>query len=237
MDETAPVIDAVGLVRQYHTGGTIIRALNGVDLTVDRGEFVALVGTSGSGKSTLLSILGCLDQPTEGGYRLNGVAVEALDAELLAQVRNQQIGFVFQSFNLLNRMTAVENVALPLRYAAISRAERQARAEVMLARVGLADRMHHTPVELSGGQCQRVAIARALITDPALILADEPTGNLDTHSGAEILSIFRALHAEGRTVVMVTHDEHIAATASRQVRLSDGQIRSDSRHNNEDASA
>lgn len=237
MDETAPVIDAVGLVRQYHTGGTIIRALNGVDLTVDRGEFVALVGTSGSGKSTLLSILGCLDQPTEGGYRLNGVAVEALDAESLAQVRNQQIGFVFQAFNLLNRMTAVENVALPLRYAAISRAERQARAEVMLARVGLADRMHHTPVELSGGQCQRVAIARALITDPALILADEPTGNLDTHSGAEILSIFRALHAEGRTVVMVTHDEHIAATASRQVRLSDGQIRSDSRHNNEDASA
>ncbi|MDG1482515.1 MAG: ABC transporter ATP-binding protein [Myxococcota bacterium] len=230
MNETVLVIDAAGLVRQYHTGGTVIRALNGVDLRVDRGEFVALVGTSGSGKSTLLSILGCLDQPSEGHYCLNGVAVEALDTVALAQVRNQQIGFVFQSFNLLNRMTATENVALPLRYADIPRAERVARAELMLERVGLADRMHHTPTELSGGQCQRVAIARALITDPALILADEPTGNLDSRSGAEILSIFRTLHSEGRTVVMVTHDDHIAETASRQVRLSDGQVQSDSRH-------
>jgi len=230
LNETAPVIDAAGLVRQYHTGGTIIRALDGVDLRVDRGEFVALVGTSGSGKSTLLSILGCLDQPSEGRYQLNGAAVESLDASALAAVRNQQIGFVFQSFNLLNRLTAVENVSLPLRYARVPRADRKARAEVMLERVGLADRMHHTPTELSGGQCQRVAIARALITDPALILADEPTGNLDSRSGAEILSIFRTLHAEGRTVVMVTHDDHIAETASRQIRLSDGQIRSDSRH-------
>jgi len=230
LDEAAPVIDASGLVRQYHTGGTTIRALDGVDLRVDRGEFVALIGTSGSGKSTLLSILGCLDQPTEGSYTLNGVAIEALDTAALALVRNQQIGFVFQSFNLLNRMTAIENVALPLRYASVPRAERQARAAHMLEQVGLADRMHHTPTELSGGQCQRVAIARALITDPALILADEPTGNLDSRSGAEILSIFRTLHAEGRTVVMVTHDDHIAETASRQVRLSDGQVRSDSGH-------
>ena len=157
MNATAPVIDAVQLVRQYRTGDTIVRALDGVDLRVDAGEFVALVGASGSGKSTLLSLLGCLDQPTEGGYCLNGVAVEELDVRALARVRNEQIGFVFQSFNLLSRLTAEENVALPLRYARVPRAERLARARKLLERVGLADRVHHTPTELSGGQCQRVA--------------------------------------------------------------------------------
>lgn len=229
MNVTAPIIDAVKLARQYRTGDSIVRALDGIDLRVEAGEFVALVGASGSGKSTLLALLGCLDQPTEGGYRLNGVAVEDLDARALARVRNEQIGFVFQSFNLLGRLSAEENVALPLRYARVPRAERLARARTLLGQVGLADRVHHTPSELSGGQCQRVAIARALVTDPALILADEPTGNLDSRSGAEILALFRALHAEGRTVVMVTHDEHIAQTAPRQVRLSDGKIVSDVR--------
>ena len=229
MNVTAPTIDAVKLVRQYRTGDSIVRALDGVDLRVEAGEFVALVGASGSGKSTLLALLGCLDQPTEGGYRLNGVAVEDLDARALAKVRNEQIGFVFQSFNLLGRLSAEENVALPLRYARVPRAERLARARTLLGQVGLADRVHHTPSELSGGQCQRVAIARALVTDPALILADEPTGNLDSRSGAEILALFRSLHAGGRTVVMVTHDELIAQTAPRQVRLSDGKIVSDVR--------
>ena len=227
MNTPASVIDARGLVREYRTGGTVVRALDGVSLVVEAGEFVALIGTSGSGKSTLLSILGCLDQPTEGSYHLNGVAVEALDQAALASTRNQRIGFVFQSFNLLSRLPADENVALPLRYAGWDRSARLVRAREILGRVGLADRTHHTPGELSGGQCQRVAIARALVTDPDLILADEPTGNLDSRSGAEILALFAELHAEGRTVVMVTHDEHIAAKASRQIRLSDGRIISD----------
>jgi putative ABC transport system ATP-binding protein len=221
------VIAARGLTRAYQMGQTLVRALDGVDLTVNRGEFVALVGTSGSGKTTLLSLLGCLDQPTAGTYALDGVEVSGLGPDGLAQVRNQRIGFVFQAFNLLDGLRADENVALPLRYAGVGRAERLRRAQEMLARVGLADRAHHKPEELSGGQRQRVAVARALVADPALILADEPTGNLDRASGAAILGLFRELHDAGRTVVLVTHDDGVAAAASRRVRMEDGRISSD----------
>ncbi|MCB9742097.1 MAG: ABC transporter ATP-binding protein [Alphaproteobacteria bacterium] len=223
------VIDARDLVREYRVGAKAVRALAGVSLQVSRGEFVALIGTSGSGKSTLLSVLGCLDRPDRGEYFLEGRPVHALSNDALAKVRNERIGFVFQSFNLLDRQTAEENVALPLRYAGVPRAERLRRAVEMLGQVGLADRVGHRPDELSGGQRQRVAIARALIADPDLILADEPTGNLDSKSGEEILDLFRGLHAQGRTLVMVTHDEHIAAVAQRRVRLEDGLVVSDER--------
>ncbi len=205
-------------------GEGTVRALAGVDLQVAQGEFVALVGASGSGKSTLLGILGCLDSPSSGTYRLDGQAVEDLDAASLAKVRNRRIGFVFQAFNLLPRLRADENVALPLRYAGLPTAQRLVRARAVLEQVGLGDRVHHTPAELSGGQCQRVAIARALATDPRLLLADEPTGNLDSRTGEEILGLFRTLHAGGRTIVMVTHDEAVAANADRQVRLADGLV-------------
>jgi putative ABC transport system ATP-binding protein len=218
------VIDAKALVREYPMGAGTVRALDRVDLQVAPGEFVALVGSSGSGKSTLLGILGCLDSPTSGTYLLNGQPVQILAAAELARVRNQSIGFVFQSFNLLPRLRADENVALPLRYAGLKTAERLARARIMLDQVGLGDRVSHTPAELSGGQCQRVAIARALATDPQLILADEPTGNLDTRTGDEILGLFRSLHAAGRTIVMVTHDERVASNADRRVRLADGRV-------------
>jgi putative ABC transport system ATP-binding protein len=224
---SSPLLEARGLARVYQVGAQEVRALDGVDLEVSEGQFVALVGTSGSGKSTLLAILGCLDQPDEGVYKIAGQPVQDLDARALAKVRNRRIGFVFQSFNLISRMPADANVALPLRYAGWPEEKRLARAREMLERVGLGDRLSHTPNELSGGQCQRVAIARALVTDPALILADEPTGNLDSHSGEEILKIIRELHAEGRTVVMVTHDDDIAARAQRRVRLADGRVISD----------
>jgi len=210
-------------------GSTVVHALDGVDLTVDPGEFVALVGTSGSGKTTLLSLLGCLDRPTSGTYHLDGEAVQDMDPDGLAGIRNRRIGFVFQAFNLLEGLRADENVALPLRYAAVPRSERLGRARQMLERVGLGDRVSHKPMELSGGQRQRVAVARALVTEPALILADEPTGNLDQTSGRAILDLFLALHAEGRTVVMVTHDEHVAAVAGRRVRLEDGRVVADER--------
>ncbi len=218
------VIDARDLVREYTMGTQSVRALDGVDVQVAEGEFVALVGASGSGKSTLLGILGCLDSPTDGTYRLDGQAVESLDDAALARVRNQRIGFVFQAFNLLPRLRADENVALPLRYAGLSKTERLARAREILDSVGLGDRVGHTPPELSGGQCQRVAIARALATNPRLILADEPTGNLDTRTSEDILGLFRTLHADGRTIVMVTHDDEVAASADRQVRLADGRV-------------
>lgn len=218
------VIDAKGLVREYVMGTQSVRALDGVDLQVAAGEFVALVGSSGSGKSTLLGILGCLDSPTAGTYVLDGQAVERLGEAALARVRNQRIGFVFQAFNLLPRLRADENVALPLRYAGLAKAERLERAREILATVGLGDRCDHTPPELSGGQCQRVAIARALATNPRLILADEPTGNLDSTTGDEILGLFRSLHAQGRTIVMVTHDDTVAAKADRRVRLADGRV-------------
>ncbi len=217
------VIEAKGLQRRYG-GPDGLLALKGADLVVEHGEFVALVGTSGSGKSTLLQLLGCLDRPNAGSLHIEGEEVSQLSDEALARVRNQRIGFVFQSFNLLPRLRADANVALPLRYAGTPKVERLARARELLERVGLGDRLHHRPSELSGGQCQRVAIARALATDPPLILADEPTGNLDTTSGAEVLALFRELHDAGRTIVMVTHDPEVAALADRRVHLEDGHI-------------
>jgi len=219
-----PLLSARGLVRAYRSGGAVLRALDGVDLDVQRGEFVALVGPSGSGKSTLLTILGALERPDAGTYTIDGTPVQGLDDTALAALRNRKIGFVFQSFHLLPLLRADENVALPLRYAGWPADKRLARARDLLAQVGLGDRAHHRPTELSGGQCQRVAVARALATDPDLLCADEPTGNLDSRSGAEVLAIFHELHARGRTVVMVTHDPNIAAAASRRVRLEDGRV-------------
>lgn len=219
------VIEARGLQRRYGSPGVL--ALAGADLDVPPGQFVALIGTSGSGKSTLLQLLGCLDVPDEGSYLLNGEKVSQLDAAGLARVRNQQIGFVFQSFHLLPRLRADANVALPLRYAGWSERKRLERARELLDKVGLGSRVDHLPTQLSGGQCQRVAIARALATDAPLLLADEPTGNLDSQSGEEVLGLFRQLHAEGRTIVLVTHDPAVAAIADRRVRLEDGHIISD----------
>lgn len=222
-----PLIEAHGLVRMYRTGETTLRALDGVDITVRRGEFVALTGPSGSGKSTLLTLLGALERPDAGTYAFDGVPVQGLDDTGLARLRNRRIGFVFQSFHLLPLMRADENVALPLRYAGWPVARRLERARELLATVGLRDRVHHRPSELSGGQCQRVAIARALVMEPDLLCADEPTGNLDSHAGAEILDIFRDLHARGRTITLVTHDANVAAAAGRRVRLEDGRIVAD----------
>ena len=219
-----PVISAQDLTRTYRVGEHEVRALDGVSLEVQAGEMVALVGPSGSGKSTLLSILGCLDRPTSGSYRLDGRAVEQLGDAELARVRNERLGFVFQSFNLLPGLRADENVALPLRYRGTPRAERLARAREALARVGLADRTDHRPTELSGGQRQRVAIARALVGEPAVLLADEPTGNLDSASGDEVLGLFRELHRSGRTILIVTHSPEVAALADRRLHLADGRV-------------
>ena len=201
-----------------------MKALDGVDLTISRGEFVAIMGPSGSGKSTMMNILGCLDTPTEGRYRLNGIDVSNMDDDALSDVRGREIGFVFQSFNLLPRYDALENVALPLLYAGVPRDERFSRAEEALIRVGLGERLHHKPNELSGGQRQRVAIARALINNPSIILADEPTGNLDTRTSDEIMALFAKINAAGNTVVLVTHEEDVAECAGRIVRLRDGRI-------------
>lgn len=208
----------------YDLGAVQVRALCGIDLLIERGEYVAIMGPSGSGKSTLMNLLGCLDTPTSGTYRLNGVAVEKLSDGELAAIRNREIGFVFQTFNLLARTHALENVELPLVYAGVPRKERRARAMEALKRVGLADRMYHLPNELSGGQRQRVAIARALVNEPSILLADEPTGNLDSSTSAEIMRLFRELHQQGNTVILVTHEADIAAHAQRRVLLRDGRI-------------
>jgi putative ABC transport system ATP-binding protein len=215
------------LTRDYDMGSEVVRALRGVDLTIRRNEYVAIMGPSGSGKSTLMNLLGCLDTPTGGEYWLNGVEVSRLDDNQLARVRNKEIGFVFQTFNLLPRATALHNVELPLIYAGLRSSERRRRAAAALAKVGLQDRMHHKPNELSGGQRQRVAIARALVNEPSILLADEPTGNLDSATSGEIMDVFAALHAQGQTVIMVTHEADIAGHARRVVTLRDGVIHSD----------
>ncbi|HHV53842.1 MAG TPA: ABC transporter ATP-binding protein [Firmicutes bacterium] len=215
------------VVRQYIVGSAVVRALAGVDLVIHEGEFVAIMGPSGSGKSTLMHILGCLDRPTSGHYILDGVEVERLSDNQLAVIRNQKVGFVFQEFNLLPRETILANVELPMMYAGIPRRERARRARQLLEEMGLGKRLAHRPPELSGGERQRVAIARALANAPAVILADEPTGNLDTNTGAEILRIFEELHRSGRTIVVVTHDPNVARHASRVIRLVDGQIVAD----------
>lgn len=215
------------VVRQYIVGSVVVRALAGVDLVIHEGEFVAIMGPSGSGKSTLMHILGCLDRPTSGRYILDGVEVERLNDNQLAVIRNQKVGFVFQEFNLLPRETILANVELPMVYAGIPRRERVPRARQLLEEMGLGKRLAHRPPELSGGERQRVAIARALACAPAVILADEPTGNLDTNTGAEILRIFEELHRSGRTIVVVTHDPNVARHASRVIRLVDGQIVAD----------
>jgi putative ABC transport system ATP-binding protein len=223
-----PVIHIQDVERVYRiTEDLAVPALAGVSLRIERGEFVAIMGSSGSGKSTLMNILGCLDAPTAGRYLLDGVDVRDIREDDLADLRNRKIGFVFQSFNLVPRTSAVANVELPLAYAGLGRAERRRRAAAALAAVGMTDRMEHLPSELSGGQQQRVAVARAIVTNPAIVLADEPTGNLDSHSTADILAIFRRLNEEGRTVVLITHEADVAACAGRIVRLADGRVVAD----------
>ena len=222
------IIRTIGLKREYVMGAEIVRALRGVDLEIARNEYVAIMGPSGSGKSTMMNLIGCLDTPTAGQYWLNGVEVSQMSEDELARVRNREIGFVFQTFNLLPRATAAHNVELPLVYSGMARKERRERAAQALASVGLGDRMTHKPNELSGGQRQRVAIARALVTQPSIILADEPTGNLDSTTSEEIMRVFQDLHeTKGQTIVMVTHERDIAAHAARVVTLHDGLISSD----------
>ena len=221
------IIVTRGITRQYEMGGEIVRALRGVDLAVRRNEYVAIMGPSGSGKSTLMNLIGCLDTPSSGEYWLNGQQVSTMSDDALAHVRNKEIGFVFQTFNLLPRATALQNVELPLVYAGISSGERKKRARHALERVQLADRMAHKPNELSGGQRQRVAIARALVNEPSILLADEPTGNLDSQTSEEIMRVFESLSEQGQTVIMVTHESDIAAHARRVVVLRDGVIESD----------
>ncbi len=222
-----PVIDLDDVDKTYRVGEISVRALRGVTLRVQRGEFVAIMGMSGSGKTTLMNILGCLDTPSAGVYRLNGLDVRSADEDELADLRNREIGFVFQSFNLIPRTRAVSNVELPLAYAGLGRADRRQRALWAMRQVGLADRVDHLPSELSGGQQQRVAIARALVTNPAMILADEPTGNLDTTSTREVLSIMDQLSDQGRTIVLISHEREVAEHADRIIRLSDGEVVSD----------
>jgi len=220
-------IDLQEIVKTYKSGSIEVHALRGVTLRIERGEYVAIMGPSGSGKSTLMNVIGCLDRPTSGNYHLDGIDLSALDDRALAKIRLEKLGFIFQGFNLLPRTDAMKNVSLPLFYAKVSPKERRERARAALAEVGLADRGHHKPSELSGGQQQRVAIARALINNPAVLLADEPTGNLDSTTSEEILALFESLHRAGRTIVVVTHDEEVAERANRVVRLRDGLILSD----------
>jgi putative ABC transport system ATP-binding protein len=220
-----PLIEVIDLEKDYVTGAGVFRALRGVSLCIGAGEFVAIMGASGSGKSTFMNLLGCLDRPTRGRYRLHGEDVGALSSDRLAALRNREIGFVFQGFNLLSRLTALDNVALPLMYAGMGRTERRERAQAMLARVGLGERAHHTPLQLSGGQQQRVAIARALATRPRIIFADEPTGNLDSETSHRVMDFFSQLNREeGITLVLVTHETDIANYARRRIRFQDGRV-------------
>ena len=221
------IIELQNVHKVYDMGAEKVHALNGVDLTIGKAEYVAIMGPSGSGKSTMMNLLGCLDTPSTGSYILNGTAVEKLNDQELAAIRNKEIGFVFQTFNLLARTDALQNVELPLIYAGVSRKERRERAQRALARVGLTDRSHHLPNELSGGQRQRVAIARALVNDPSILLADEPTGNLDTATSTDIMNLFDELHGQGNTVILVTHEPDIAAHADRKIVLRDGKVLTD----------
>jgi putative ABC transport system ATP-binding protein len=225
-----PVIDVRDVWRTYELGrDVVVRALRGVSVAIERGDYVAIMGSSGSGKSTLMHILGCLDAPTSGTYALDGIDVRDYDEDDLSDLRNRKIGFVFQSFNLVPRTSALANVELPLTYAGLARGERRARARQALLDVGMGDRLDHLPSELSGGQQQRVAVARAIVTNPSLVLADEPTGNLDSHSTEEVLDIFERLNHEGRTIVLITHEPDVAARARRVIRLADGRILEDRR--------
>lgn len=227
MIEQHPILKLRGITRDFKLGSQTVHVLKGIDLDIFKNQYVALMGPSGSGKSTLMNLLGCLDTPTSGSYELNGNDVSRMGDNELAEIRNHEIGFVFQTFNLLPRSTALENVALPLIYAGLGKEEREARAVEVLTQVGLADRMDHRPNQLSGGQRQRVAVARALVNNPALILADEPTGNLDSKTSLEIMRLFDDIQAAGNTVVLVTHEEDIAQHAKRVIRLVDGEIDSD----------
>ena len=224
------LIDIQDIRKVYVMGTSEVNALAGVSLSIRSGEYLAVMGPSGSGKSTLMNVIGCLDTPTSGSYKLRGTEIRDRDDDELARIRNQEIGFVFQTFNLLPRADALHNVELPLIYAGRASKERKERARAMLELVGLADRMHHRPNELSGGQRQRVAIARALVNDPSIVLADEPTGNLDSKTGTEIMALLDEIHRRGNTVILVTHEEDVAARAHRVVRLRDGLIESDRRH-------
>ena len=227
-----PLIKITNIKRDFPLGNEIVYVLKGIDLEINKGEYVALMGPSGSGKSTLMNILGCLDTPTSGTYILNGKHVSEMQDDELAGIRNKEIGFVFQSFNLMPRTTALDNVALPMVYAGYSKSERVERATEVLTQVGLQDRMDHKPNQLSGGQRQRVAVARALVNKPSIILADEPTGNLDSKTSVEIMNLFNEIHANGNTVILVTHEEDIAAYAHRIIRLRDGLIESDTINQN-----
>jgi putative ABC transport system ATP-binding protein len=224
---TVPVVEVHDVRKNYQLGETVVHALRGVSVSIETGDFVAIMGASGSGKSTFMNVLGCLDRPTSGQYLLQGIDVSGLTKKKLAQIRNQKIGFVFQGFNLLGRTTALENTELPLLYSRVSKKERESRARETLALVGLADREDHFPSQLSGGQQQRVAIARALANRPLLLLADEPTGNLDSRTSVEVIEIFQKLNADGLTIVLVTHEPDIAQFAKREILFRDGQIRRD----------
>lgn len=222
-----PIIQAKNLTKHYTVGSTIVRALDGLDIDIDKGSYIALMGPSGSGKSTLMNILGCLDTPSSGAYFLNDKDVSEVDDDLLAGIRNKEIGFIFQTFNLLPRYTALENVALPMIYAGIPKKERLARATEVLEKVGLGDRVTHKPNELSGGQRQRVAVARALVMSPSIIFADEPTGNLDSKTSEGIMQLFDEIHQDGNTLIVVTHEEEVAARAQKIIRLRDGKLDSE----------
>jgi putative ABC transport system ATP-binding protein len=227
--QSEAMIVTQNLKRRYDMGGEVIHALRGIDLQIDHGEYVAVMGPSGSGKSTLMNMIGCLDTPDDGQYWLNGKLVSAMNDRELARVRNREVGFVFQTFNLLARANALHNVEMPLIYGGMKRRERLERAGAALARVGLSDRMSHRPTEMSGGQRQRVAVARALVTEPSILLADEPTGNLDTVTGEGIMALFDELHAAGHTIILVTHEANVAAHAERSIILRDGSIETDQR--------